>query len=341
MSEPIEVLITLPIPENLVDNLRELSPRLRITVVNARKPEDISAEVWQRTEVLYTSRLLPKPEKAPHLRWIQFHWAGVDHVIDAPILYQPDIIATNLSGTHISQMAEHVVMMILALGHHVPQAFNLQKKAEWASDRERWDQFLPIELRYSTVGIVGYGSVGRHVARLLNTFGAFVLATKRDVMHPRDEGYIPEGMGDQEGELVHRLYPPQALKSMLKECDFVVITVPKTAETENLIGSEELAALKPSAYLVDVSRGGIVDQNALLRALKDKKIAGAALDVFTPEPLPADHPLWKQSNVIITPHIAGVTRYYDERAMELFSENLQRYIAGLPLYNLIDVERGY
>lgn len=341
MNEPLEILITQKLPENLIDELRDLSPRIKITALPAKKPADVSKDVWERTQVLYTSNVIPDPEQAPNLNWIQFHWAGIEHVLDFPILRKPDLVATTLSGTHMSQMAEYVLMMILAFGHHLPEALNLQKQAKWPSDADRWGRFLPVELRYSTVGIIGYGSIGRQVARLLNAFGARILATKRDLMHPEDEGYYPEDMGDPESNLIHRLYPPQALKSILKECDFIVVSLPKTPETKNLIGSKELEACKPTAYLVDVSRGGIVDHSALLRALKEKQLAGAALDVFNQEPLPADSPLWKQPNLIITPHISGVTRYYDRRAVELFSENIKSYLAGTKLYNVIDLERGY
>lgn len=339
MPETIEVLITLPFPEDLVNQLRSVSPRLNITIHKARTPEDVSANVWKRTEVLYTNRVLPTPDQVPKLRWIQFHWAGVDHAIDDPILRKPDLVATTLSGAATPQMAEYVMMMLLALGHHLPDMVDHQSRIEWPKDR--WERFSPQELSESTVGIVGYGSIGRQIARLLHAFGATILATKRDVMHPEDEGYSPKGLGDPASEFVRRLYPPQALVSMIKECDFVVITVPLTPETENLIGEREIAALKPTAYLVDVSRGGILNQEALITALRERRIGGAALDVFPQEPLPPESPLWNFPNVIISPHIAGNTPRYDERAVELFSENLRRYLAGLPLYNLINPERGY
>jgi phosphoglycerate dehydrogenase-like enzyme len=339
MTDPIEVLITMPFPENLVNRLSEVSPRLKFTVVKANKPDDISAETWARVEVLYTARVLPDPEIAPRLRWIQFHWAGIDHIVDEPLLSKPDLVATTLSGAAVSQVAEYVLMMLLALGHHMPELVAYQKRAEWP--RDRWERFIPLELRGSAVGIVGYGSIGRQVARLLASLGVTVLATKRDAMHPEDFDYVPEGMGDQGGDYVHRLYPAEALRSMLKDCDFVVVCVPKSPGTLNMIKAKELAAMKSSAYLVDVSRGGIVDHNALASALKDRKIAGAALDVFPEEPLPADSPLWKLPNVMITPHISGITSQYDERAVEMFSANLTRYLSGQPLYNRIDPDRGY
>lgn len=339
MPETIEVLITLPFPEELLAQLRGVSPRLNITVQKARAPEDVPGNVWKRTEVLYTNRVLPTPDQVPKLRWIQFHWAGVDHAIDDPLLQKPDLVATTLSGAAAPQMAEYVLMTLLALGHHLPEMIDHQNRTEWPKDR--WERFSPQELSESTVGIVGYGSIGRQIARLLQRFSATVLATKRDVMHPEDEGYAPKGLGDPAGEFVRRLYPPQALVSMIKECDYVVITVPLTVETENLIGEKEIGAFKPSAYLVDVSRGGILNQEALINALRERRIGGAALDVFPEEPLPPESPLWNFPNVIISPHISGNTPFYDERAVELFSENLHRYLAGMALYNLIDLERGY
>ena len=339
MSEPIEILITMPFPERLIERLAEVSPRLKITVHKAKKVEDISSELWSRVQVLYTNQVVPPPELVPRLRWIQFHWAGVDHIIDDPILRVPGLVATSLSGAVASQMAEYILMILLAMGHRLPDLIAAQKRSDWPSDR--WERFSPKELRGSTVGIVGYGSIGRQLARLLYPLGAIVLASKKNAMQPQDDGYIPDGMGDPGGDFVHRLYPNQALHSMLKECDFVVITVPKTPKNTNLIAEEELAVLKPSAYLVDVSRGGILNHQALIQALKANKIAGAALDVYPQEPLPADSPLWKLPNVILTPHIAGNTPHYDERAVDLFAANLQRFLSGQSLYNRIDPEQGY
>lgn len=339
MPDSIEILITLPFSEALLAQLRAISPHLKITTIRARRSEEIPDDVWEQVQVLYTNRVLPTPEQAPRLRWVQFHWAGIDHAVDAPVLHQPEVVATTLSGASSTQVAEHVVMMFLALGHHLPDLGAHQKRGEWPKDR--WERFSPRELRDSTVGIVGYGSIGRQVARLLQPFGARVLAVKRDAMHPEDRGYTPEGMGDLQGDFVHRLYPPQALRNMLKECDFVAVTVPLTGETRNLIDEEALAVMKPTAYLVDVSRGGVIDQNALIAVLRERKIAGAALDVFPEEPLPAESPLWKISNVILTPHISGNTPYYDERAMDLFAYNLQRFLAGQPLVNQYTPHLGY
>ena len=339
MNDPVEVLITVPFPEELIAQLQAVSPRLQVTVRRVKKADEIAPEVWAKTEVLYTSTILPTPQQATNLRWIQFHWAGIDHALEAPILSIPGLEVTTLSGVAASQVAEYILTMILASGHRLLDLLSNQRRAEWPKDR--WERFSPRELRGSTVGIVGYGSIGRQVARLLHPFGVEVLATKRDVMHPQDYDYTPEGMGDPAGDLVHRLYPAQALRSMLKDCDFVVVTVPKTPETLRLISSEEFTAMKPTAFLIDASRGGIVDQAALLTALKERRIAGAALDVFPEEPLPADSSLWKLPNVILTPHISGDTPHYDERAVALFAENLGRYLANLSLFNRFNPKERY
>jgi phosphoglycerate dehydrogenase-like enzyme len=339
MNDPIEVLITLGFNDELIKQISATSPRLLVEKIGARELDEINDDVWKQVEVLYTNRVLPKPEQAPRLRWIQFHWAGLDHALEEPILHREGMSITSMSGASAPQMAEHAVMMMLAMGHHLPDVFVHQKRSDWPSGR--WDLFNPQELRGSTVGIVGYGSIGRQIARLLQVFGASVLATKRDVKHPEDIGYIIDGTGDPGGDLVNRLYPPQALCSMLKECDYVVVTLPRTAATRGLLGTKELAELKPSAYLIDISRGEIVDHNVLIPMLREHKIAGAALDVFPAEPLPSDSPLWKLSNVIISPHIAGFSPHYDERAAGLFIQNLIRYMDELPLYNRLDLTLEY
>lgn len=339
MEKQLEVLITLPFDKSLIAPLRDVAPQAKITIHPAKKVDDIPPDIWEQVEVLYTNHVLPPSKLVPKLKWIQCHWAGIDSLLDAPILHQENITVTTLSGAALPQMGEYILMMLLALAHRLPDLIQNQREANWPSTR--WERFQSQELNRSTVGIVGYGSLGREVARLLRPFGSTVLATKRDVKHPEDSGYTPKGLGDPTGDLVHRLYPPQALKSMLKECDFVVITVPLTPETKGMIGEEELAAMKPTASLVDVSRGGIVNHQALLEALQEGRLAYAGLDVFPEEPLPPDNPFWKLPNVLITPHIAGATAHYDERAMALFAANLKRYLQKKPLYNVFNPERGY
>jgi phosphoglycerate dehydrogenase-like enzyme len=195
-------------------------------------------------------------------------------------------------------------------------------------------------LKGRRIAIVGYGSLGREVARLARAFGLRVLVMSRS-QERRDRGYCVAGTGDPEGTLPERWYGPGQLPEMLAEADFVVVAAPLTEETRGLIGEVELRAMRPNAYLVNVARGEVVDEAALLRALRQGWIAGAGLDVFEREPLPPESELWDLPNVIISPHVSGFTPLYDERATDLFAENLRRYLAGEELLNLVDKEKGY
>ena len=339
MRQTVEVLITLPLTEEQLQEIREVSEFLHVTVQPARDAAEVLDEVWEKVEVLYTMHVLPEMEQAPNLRWVQSYLAGVDKILDDTLFTEGEVTLTSMSGASAAQVAEHVLGMMLALGHNLPGFFNLQRDAVWMEDKGR--QYIPQEIRGSTVGVIGYGSIGRQVARLVSGLGAEVLAVKRDAMEPTHFGYSAEGIGDPDGELFTRLYPPEAIRSVVKECDFVVVCVPKTARTEGLIGPLHLAAMKESAFLIDVSRGGVVDHDALIEALNAGQIAGAALDVFPEEPLPEESPLWSLPTVIITPHIAGFSSSYNQRANALFAENLSRYLSGQVLLNLVNQEREY
>lgn len=334
----VYVLITLPFPDSSVERLKSISPRLQIHVHPAEKVEDLPQELLPDIEVLYTLRTLPDPEEVPELRWVQFHFAGIDHVADHALL-RSDLTITTLSGAAVPQMAEFALMAMLALGRKLPIIMSDPPDVRW--DEDRYRKYQPAELRDSTVGIVGYGSIGREIARLSHCMGANVLATKRDLKKLQDPGYTIEGTGDPEAQFPDRLYPPQALRSMISLCDFVVVTVPLTGETRGVISTEVFEVMKPTAYLVDISRGGVVDHGALVEALKGEKLAGAALDVYPVEPLPESSPLWEMPNVILSPHIAGASGSYYDRATALFAENLYRYLSERPLLNRYSAEHGY
>jgi phosphoglycerate dehydrogenase-like enzyme len=340
MEETLNVLVLADFSDALMEKLKTVSPRLKFTRRAVKAANEVPAESWATVDILYTGRIVPEPDSAPRLRWIQTTSAGVDFLMAQPLLAAEDIIVTTSSGIHATTIAEHTFAMILALARRIPLMMRYQQKAEWPADRE--NVIGRVELRGSTLGIVGYGSLGREMARVAQTFGMEVLATKRDVMHPAAVNeYVEPGTGDPQGTLVSRLYPPEAARSMVTLCDFVVVTVPLTQETKNLINRDVLSGMKESAYLINVARGGVIDEEALIKALQSGQIAGAALDVFTQEPLPPSSPFWKMDNVIISPHVAGNMSHYNESAADVFMENLDRYLNKRDLLNRVDRKKGY
>jgi len=335
----VEVLITFSLTNELIQQLSSVSNNLHITVLPSRNHNEISDEVWRKTEVLITEKLIPPPEKTPNLRWVQFNYAGIDFASEEPLFNNQEISFTTISGAVAPQVAEFVLMAMLVLGHKVPALLHNQRFHEWPPDRLA--RLVPRELRNSTIGLIGYGSISREIARITQPFGVKILAIKRNVMNPEDKGYSLEGLGDVGGDLFTRLYPIQALQSMVKECDFVVNTLPKTKETSYLITDDDFSAMLPTAYFIDVSKGGILKLNSLRIALQEKKIAGAFIDVFDQEPLTKDNPLWDTPNLVISPHIAGLSMRYNDRAVKLVKENLKLYLEGIPLLNLFDRNTGY
>jgi len=268
---------------------------------------------------------------------VQLHSAGADHLLDQPIM-DSDVLVTTTSGIHATPIAEYVLASFLAYRWRVPLWTHCQREGRWPS--ERWNLFARPELRGSTLGVVGYGSIGREVGRLGKAFGMRVLAVRRSAGRA-DQGYAVDGTGDPDGTIPERFYAPEAVREMLAECDYVVVALPLTTATRHVIGEPELRAMKSSAYLVNIARGGLIDEEALVRALREGWIGGAGLDVYEEEPLPPDSPLWELDNALLSPHVAGFTPHYDRRAVELFACNLARYLAGEPLLNQVDKKKGY
>jgi phosphoglycerate dehydrogenase-like enzyme len=335
------VLITAPIEAHRLAQLQDLSQDLQIVQWPTHSATAIPGDLWQGVEILYMSFAtpLPAPEQAPLLRWVQLYSAGPDTILDQR-LFQTPVIFTTASGVHAINMAEYVFTVVLAWFHRLPLILEWQQRGLWPSSSERSSLFVAQELKSKTIGIVGYGSIGRHVARLANAFGMRVLALKRSADH-RDHGYRFPEVGDPEGDVPDRFYASEQLFAMLSESDVVLIAVPLTSKTRGLFDRAAFEMMKPTAFLVNIARGDICNEAALVRALEEKQIAGAALDVFHQEPLPSDHPLWRLPNVFISPHIAGLTPHYDERAGLIFEENLRRYFAGESLLNVVDKAQGY
>jgi phosphoglycerate dehydrogenase-like enzyme len=268
-------------------------------------------------------------ELAPNLRWLQASGAGIDGLRSTGILDAASgVVVTTAVGIHAATIGEYVFGSMLMFNRSWPEMVRLQDRHVWPRSAN-WYKLGGRELDNQTLGVIGLGSIGRRVAQLGKAFGMHVLATRRTVHG---------GAGDPD---VDQIYPLERLHNMLHRCDYVVVAVPLTTQTEKLIGEPELRVMPSHAYLVNVARGQIIDEQVLIRALKEGWIAGAGLDVTEEEPLPADSPLFSMPNVILTPHISGVSVHYDKRLTELFADNLRRYRADKPLRNLYDPVRGY
>ena len=333
--DSIRVVAAWDFDEQQMEQLRAAAPNTKVRRVKIGPNENPLPHVCE-AEVLLIHELRFDLARAPGLAWVQVPSAGVDHLLDLAIM-RSDIQLTTASGIHAVPIAEHVMAMMLGWCRRIPLTSRWQVAGEWPRERSRYQAS---ELRGATVGIVGYGSIGRQVARLARGLGMRILAVRRSEGRA-DTGWCEPGVGDPAGELPERIYGPQELGSMLPECDYVVIAAPLTRETRHLIGAPELAAMKENAYLANISRGSVVDESALVTALRERRIAGAGLDVFAGEPLAPDSILWRLGNVTLTPHVAGSSHRYNERLALLFADNLARYAAGKPLMNAVDKEKGY
>lgn len=339
MESPIQVLTTLRFTEAHLEQLRAVSPRLRIRQQSIRDDrEDISPFLQGDEQVIYCMMPPRDLTKAPRLKWVQLHTAGIDHLLEQPI-WNTDIVITTASGIHAVPIGEFAMGLLLALARKIPKLVRLQERADWP--RRRWELLSGVELRGKTIGIIGYGSIGGEIARLAKQgFQMRVLAMRHSTAPPRLR-YSEPGVGDPEGRLPERWFGREELDALLAASDVVVLSAPLTPATRGLIGAAQLRTMKPSAFLINVARGELVDEQALVQALKENRIAGAGLDAFCVEPLPRGSQLWHMENVIISPHIASATPQYDDRAVRLFAENLRRFLSGLPLLNVVAREDGY
>jgi phosphoglycerate dehydrogenase-like enzyme len=262
--------------------------------------------------------------RASGLRWFQQWAAGVDWLLEHPQAAQMDFILTNMTGVHAIQMTEHIFALLLALARELPQAARYQGRREWVPAGQHKHLF---ELADRTMLLIGVGAIGARTARVAAAMDMQVLGVRRDPTRGAPG--------------VEAMFGPDRLLDLLPRADVVVLTVPLTLETRGIVGEPELRAMKPTAYLINVGRGGTVDEDALVRALREGWIAGAGLDVFETEPLPEDSPLWGMDRVVITAHYGGFTPRYLERALDVFLDNLRRYETGAPLRNVVDKQAGY
>ena len=332
----LNVLVTMRFDRAQLDRLRAVSREIRVSQADPERAD------YTGIDVLYAGSPPRDLARAPRLRWVQLHMAGVNALADHPLYTDSTIPLTTTSGVHAATIAEYAVTMLLALAHRVPRMVEWQRHGGWPPDEERWPLFVPSEVRGATLGIIGYGSIGRELARIAKAaFGMTVIACKRDPSRRADDGYHLPGTGDPEGALPDEWLGPDRLESLLGRSDAVVLCAPLTRETRGLIDAKALARMKRSAYFINVGRGASVDEAALAEALREGRIAGAAVDVFAQEPPSAGHPLYGVDGVIVSPHVSGFLPSYDDKCSVLFAENLRRFLGGEPLLNLVDRARGY
>ena len=330
--ETVNILVSIPnIEKENLGKITSISPRLKVRDIWELSRADIKGDSAARgeldtlladVEVFYCFRL-PRDliARAPKLKWIQVMSAGVERFLDDDLRRSP-VILTNVSGMHATPIGEFVMEQMLMFAKNAPFCFDLKQK-------KQWQRYSTSVLRGKTVGIIGLGNIGREVARLSKAFGMRVVATRRST--PRK----------QRARNVDLMLPRQELPRLLTESDYVVITLPYTRETHNLFGEKELGTMKPSAYLINIGRGGIIDEDVLARALDEKWIAGAGLDVFATEPLPPESKLWDIPNLLFSPHVSGDMENYVGEATDVFCKNLKRYLEGKRLLNIVNKQRGY
>ncbi len=338
MQDRLRVLLGLNVPEHLVDTIRAVEPE-RVEVRHLARPErralrrvaeptpEVAAsldEALRWAEVLVCDQRAiddTLPVRAPNLRWIQVTNAGIDYLTRRG-LHRIGVTISNARGIHGANMGEYVTMMALAFTKRV----NVYVRAQ---ARHEWSHAEPRELAGTTMGIIGLGEIGKGVARYARAFGMRVVALRRTAA------------GGEVSEHADHVFGVAGLHDLLERSDFVTLALPWTSESHHLIDEAALRAMKPDAVLINISRGDIVDEQALIRALRDGWIGGAALDVFEQEPLPAESPLWDMENVLITPHMSGNTPRYFELVIELFCRSLRRVLDGGRPLTVVNVEAGY
>jgi D-2-hydroxyacid dehydrogenase (NADP+) len=323
--EKTKVLISFDLPEVYVKKIRGVSPNVEV-LQSVDKEE--AQRLVEEADILFTGFFSRELFLAARkLKWIQAWGAGVDRLLLSEVV-KSRVIVTNAGGVHPTPISEHVVGLMLCLCRKLHLFIRNQAERKWERF-ESWSSVEQVEeLSGKTVGIVGLGRIGTEIAQKTKCLGMRVIATKRDPSQNASKN-------------VDRLVHPADLNQLCAESDFVVLSLPLTKETEGMIGEAQFKSMKRTAYLINVSRGKIVKEDKLIEALKQGWIAGAGLDTFENEPLSANSELWGFRNVIITPHVAGLTPYYMERLTAIFCENLDRFLHEQPLINVVDKTLGY
>ena len=307
-----------------LNKIKSAAPNAKIIIIREEMEWEQVKESAQQADVAFGSIRKNWIKDLPNLRWNQLISAGADRlVLDTPELVERDLILTNSSGVHAIPISEHIFALMLTLSRNILGSIRKQIKHQWLERRSR----VGWELNNATMGLIGVGQIGQMTAKKAKMMDMKVLGLRRN---PK-----------LSAPFVDKILGPDGLMDLLKSSDWVVITAPLTAETRGMIGEDEFRAMKKSACIINIARGPIIQEKALIRALKAGWIAGAGLDVFETEPLPESSPLWDLENVVITHHAAGTSPHHLDRRITIFLENLKRYQAGDALINVVDKQLGY
>ena len=339
-GEPVNIVVATSLSDDLIERIARVDARVRVVDAAAKLLEELPTALrpmqqpapdrsggrsldamLAAADVVLAARRLPADigTRCPNLRWVQMPMAGTEFARELDVWHDPNVVITSAVGVNAAPVAEWVFTQMLTVTKQVGRMVRGQRSRQW-------DRFELPQLRAATMGIVGFGAIGRETARLAAAFGMRVLAVKRN----------PENAtGDVE------VLPLSELDRVLRESDFLVLAVPSTPETREMIGAREVGLMKETAYFINPARGDVVDESALLAALAERRIAGAALDVLQSEPPPPDSPWWEVDNALVTAHVAGLFPGYDAAVVDLFVDNLARYLADQPLRNVVDRARAY
>jgi len=310
-------------PDWLGERIRRNFPQIEVEQRNTYK--DVEEHIRDAEIFFGWSLRGEQVSAAKKLRWIHSTAAAV-HQLMSPELRASDVIVTNARSVHGPVVAEHTIALMFALAKRLPAAVRYQQQHVWAQEQIAYQHPHPSELAGSTLGLIGYGAIGSEIARSSLALGMRVVVVRQ---HPQKPSGVEQSLG------------LDRLDEVIPQSDFLVLAAPLTEKTRHIINAERLARMKPEAYLINVARGALIDEAALAEVLRNRRIGGAALDVFDHEPLATNSPLWELDNLLITPHTAATSDKMWERHYALIEENLRRYLSGQPLLGLVDKQSGY